>query len=36
MGSADKSNADVLFLDIENSIQPESNKEIARKNSQKA
>jgi len=32
MKSASKSNADVLLLDIEDSVQPVSNKEIARKN----
>jgi len=32
MNSASKSNADVLLLDIEDSVQPVSNKEIARKN----
>ena len=32
MKSAARSNADVLLLDIEDSVQPEKNKEIARKN----
>lgn len=32
MNSADRSNADVLLLDIEDSVQPEKNKEIARRN----
>jgi citrate lyase subunit beta/citryl-CoA lyase len=32
MNSAARSNADVLLLDIEDSVQPVSNKEIARKN----
>jgi citrate lyase subunit beta/citryl-CoA lyase len=30
MNSASKSNADVLFLDIEDSVQPINNKQIAR------
>ncbi len=32
MDSANRSNADVLLLDIEDSVQPESNKQIARDN----
>ena len=32
MNSASRSNADVLLLDIEDSVQPQSNKQIARDN----